>query len=223
MTTRRLRRVLTSPHVVAELTHLFRQSPRLVGEQLDAGTMCRDSAFVVACIAARLGRASTICTGQSAFFAPLRDGGPGCLHFKTHAWTRIDGFGLCDLTDASLAPDYISGDAAAFGRAMAAHHAQPPDFAAVYLEEQRHMFDTMMFGGAVNFAQSPLIKDLSTQPYFSLDILGKAALHVWRMIKGDTPSLRRCDQNASWAAIAAIDSGAVETFRLRLRLPDASL
>jgi hypothetical protein len=211
--------------------------------------MCRDSAIVVASIAARLGRASIIGTGQAAFFAPIDGNQHGCLHFRTHAWTKIDGFGLCDFTPdfspgafpgwqgpdvAFLAgsryqpggtrtPEYICGDVAAFNTIVAGHHAHRPAFASVYLEEQRHVFDTMLFGGAVNFAQSPLLRDLSRQPYFSLDILAKAALHIWRVIKGDSASLRRYSQDTAWAAIGAIDSAVAEKFRLRLRLADAAL
>jgi hypothetical protein len=237
----RLRRVLTSPDFVAELRHLLARPPGPFGNRLDAGTMCRDSAVLVATIAARLGMTAQVCLGQAAIFGHTA-AGPLCLHFRSHAWAHVAGYGICDLSvdlrdgappgwvgspaqflagsryhprDAIPLAYHTDGDR--FAADVARHRVHPNGYRAIYLEQERRPFDYMMFVGAVDFAQSVLTRDLAAQRFFSLNILGKAAVHLWRVTKGRAESLARLDQAAAWAAVGAIDNDTVDKFRMCLR------
>ena len=232
---RRLRRVLTSPRLHAELSHLLHRPPREIDGLLDAGTMCRESAVLVASIAARLGATVDICSGEAAIFGDahrkrldgharhvsrdFRDGAfPGWreLPVRYLAGSRYFPGGV-------RSPAYHVRDPESFACTRRIYEASPPEFRATYLEQNRQPFDNVTFAGAVNFAQSPLIARLSHRDFFTLDLLGKAAVHVWRVLKQKAEPLTALDPDQSWSEIARIDSAAVEKFRLRLRLNDLSL
>ena len=160
---------------------------------------------------------------------------------KKHTWLDIPGFGKCDLS-----PDLRIGQGPGWSKWPSKHliasrfgsrdgvdfrycyddsnfekhlnkaRLKSPSFSAVYAEVERHQFDEILFAGAVNFSMSPLIKDLSATPDFSLDILGKAALHVWYLYHGKAKTLTGLDPSASWRSISRIDSKSVEKFRQRI-------
>jgi hypothetical protein len=205
--------------------------------------MCRESAVLIASVAARMGVPANICTGEFAVFGQMQDGRDGCLLFKTHAWVDIEGFGLCDFSPdfrpgagpgwRNITARYLAGSkyfphqTSEFGHYTRGRHEfdrlvadltqATPHFRTVYLELERRPFDNFVFVGAVNYAQSPLMRELAASSTFDLNILAKAAIHLWLMVSGKRSSLRKMDQRAAWEAISAIDSRAAELFRQRLR------
>lgn len=239
---KRLQRILTSDAFHSELTHILARPIHIEGNYRDGGAMCRDNAWLAACTAARMGFDADICSGQAALFWPLGDGRQGCLHFETHSWTDIETFGVCDFSPdlrdgkgpgwrgwpakwlvashyfprhAAISGVYCQTDAD-FARAMDEARGRPEAYSTVYGEAERRPFDNMLFVGAVNFALSPLMKELSRAPFFSLDLLGKAAEHLWGVVKGKTETLTGLPQAEAWKEIARIDSAAVERLRRKL-------
>jgi hypothetical protein len=246
----RLRRLLVSPAFTEELSHLLRRRPKLDGVSRDAGVACRDNALIVAACAAALGHTVQICSGEAAFIGPVettaQNNVPGYLHLEVHSWVDINGFGICDLSP-DLGADggfgwlrwpvkYLVGgsyipnmadkigryctDATTFAGTVDAALSDPHHFRTAYFEKTREPYTNTLFVGAVNFALSPLLKELSTRPFFSLNILGKAAVHIRNVSKGRAKSLRHMEQMAAWAEIARISDSAVENLRARLAFID---
>jgi hypothetical protein len=235
---RRLRKALRSPNFLAELDHLFKRPAMIDGDFRDAGAMCRDTAVVTAMIAGAMGLPAAICTGRASLLSPINGNHLGVLTLDQHSWVRIAGFGVCDLSpplgfgpykwgggrligsqfvpDGSAKLAYVKGDEAAYQRAMEDAGSRPDQCYAIYLKYERRPFDNLMFVNAVNFAQSPLTRDLSRQPFFSLDILGKSAIHLWNIMRGRSAPLRGMSQLQSWAAVAAIESRVVERLRQKI-------
>jgi len=182
-----------------------------------------------------------VCSGLAVFNGPVLDGRVGELIREKHTWLDVPGFGKCDLS-----PDLRIGqgpgwskwpskhllasrfgpsggvdfrycyDESSFEQHLSATRSKSPCFSAVYAEVERHRFDEILFADAVNFSMSPLLKDLSATSNFSLDILGKAALHVWHLYHGKAKTLTGLDPSASWRSISRIDSKSVEHFRQRI-------
>lgn len=247
MKVRRCLAILRSHPFGNELSHLLRRPMSSRTQSLDAGTMCREGAILVASIAARAGLTSDICEGRMVLAGPLLSGMRGVMDFEVHAWADIHGLGICDfspnLTEGAdlgwkrwpvghlIGSEYLPSPRgetsegfvgkyfvheAQFKAQAAALEQQPAGFAAVYLEERRHRFDPILFADAVRFAKSYLMEDLSKEPFFDLNILTKAAVHLWRLAKHGAPSFADRPQLEAWRAIAAIANTKVEAFRKQL-------
>jgi hypothetical protein len=229
---------LTVPAFGSELAHLLRRPISSRTQYLDAGTMCRESALLVASIAARSGLSAEICTGRIDLCGQLQNGLIGVMEFETHAWVDVEGIGICDfspdLADGAglgwaqwpvrylIGTRYFPRQESTIGNYFfeeAPFHAHRENFkqrssgyATAYLETGRVPFEASLAAGAVDFARSYLIQDLSRQPFFSPNILGKAAVHVWRVAKGRAASTTDRSQLEAWRTVAAIPDAAVGRF-----------
>jgi hypothetical protein len=239
---RRIDHVFTQSGLYRELRHLLTRPMAVTARGvLDAGSMCRDSAVILATLAIALGFQAFLCEGQTSIFAPLLNGTYCELYFETHAWLDIIGYGITDFSpnlESGCGPgwvalpalflsgtryrpnesafDYLVGDTDRFARLRAENCAAKPRFKSVYLEERRRVFDGALMSIAVDYAQSPLMETLRPRRYFSDNILIKAALHLWRVTKNKTPSLQSLSQDEAWARVAALRDEEVHAFQSRL-------
>jgi hypothetical protein len=237
----RCRRILTLPGFGSELAHLLRRPMSSRTQYLDAGIMCRENALLIASIAARCGLSSQICTGRIDLCGPLQSGLFGVMEFETHAWVDVDGIGICDfspdLADGAglgwvqwpvrylIGTRYFPRQESPIGNYFldeAQFHAHRENlkqrssgYATAYLETERVPFDAALAAGAVDFARSYLIQDLGRQPFFSPNILGKAAVHVWKMAKGRAASTTDRSQLEAWRTVASIPDAAAGRFWAR--------
>lgn len=234
--------MLGSQQFANELTHLLARDFSRVGDQIDAGSMCRDSAILAATLSARLGHKATICEGKMGVVGPVAGQASISLRFESHAWINVEGYGICDYS-IDFRPGsgpgwhevpirYLAGsqyrpastqrrgkytrDPATFDQVFGQMTERPPGFGSVYLEQRRLPFTDILFIGGMNYAQSVLTRELSKQKYFALNLYAKAAVHLWRLMRNKSRTLTTLTQPAAWREIARISDGAADSFRARL-------
>ncbi len=224
---------LTGPEFVAELHHLLATDPGdAPGQGWDLGWSCRDHALLAGLVARLLGLDCRLAHGEACFVqGPAAGVPPWGLRAELHTWLDAGPAGAIDLSpqlDRGCIPPFrpwplcyvaagrclpsgtfeAAADAADLRNRVNLALRTPGACGAVYLTTARTPLDRQLLYGLPAALNSPLSQWLAGR--YRPGIYSKAARHLYGLLRGERPSLRRLPRPDAWDAIAAVPGGARE-------------
>jgi hypothetical protein len=215
---------VTDGKFLAELHHLLWIEPFDNQGSRDEGWNCRDHAFIAGLVLQLLKQPCAVLYGEATYVqGPAPEQPAVGLEQKIHAWLGVDGQGFMDLsprlTRCANPPwrpwrlQYIARDrcvpdgAFEFARTegeyarrvgQAAERTQART--AIYHGKGVDNIDREFAEKAFQFIDSPLTKRLLEK--YADDLYLKAAVHLFKFLRGETRSLQQLSQDEAWEEIA---------------------
>jgi hypothetical protein len=217
---------VTTDKFLAELHHLLWTEPFDNEGNRDEGWNCRDHAFITGLVLQLLKQRCAVMYGKAYFIQGPTTEQPGIgLEQKIHAWLGLDGQGFMNLSPRLtrcsnslwrpwglkyIARNTCSPDgtfefarseddyAQRFERAA----EQADTRTAIYCGKGYDNIDREFAENAFKFIDSPLTKRLSEK--YADDLYLKGAIHLFKLVRGDTKSLQQRSQDDAWEEIARL-------------------
>ena len=227
---------LTTSAFLDEIHHLLWIEPGDNRGTWDEGWNCRDHALLTGIVAQLLKLTGAVIYGEATFVqGPSGDAPPVGLWQMTHAWLGIDGLGYMDLSPrlircreakwrpwpllciakSQCQPDGIFEMATSSDdyeqRVNAATYSQNRH--AIYLFREYKNVDLEFVENAFDFVDSPLTVKLSEQ--YGSTIYPKAAIHLFKFLKGENKSLRHLSREDAWETISRQPGNPVAWLRMK--------
>lgn len=214
---------LTATSFLDEIHHLLWIEPGANRGTWDEGWNCRDHAVLSVIVCQLLKMTGTIIYGEAMFVQGATDQSPPVgLHQTTHAWIGLDGLGFMDLSPrltecrvpswrswplqcialSRCRPEglfeYVGTPEDFDQRVTEATHS--PGGHAIYLGQEYANVDSTSLETAFDFVDSPLSVKLSER--FEPTVYAKAAIHLFRLVRGESKSLCHLSQDEAWETIS---------------------
>jgi hypothetical protein len=227
---------LTAMPFLDEIHHLLWLEPAENNGAWDEGWNCRDHALISGIVAQVFGMTASVIYGEAIFVqGPSGHLPPVGLSQASHAWLKIDGQGSMDLSprltmcvNKSWRPWPLSciamnrclpdGDFKVarspdeFERLIAAA-THSSGRLAIYFGRGYDQIDLEFVSKAFEFVNSPLTDELSQK--YEPTLYAKAAIHLFKFLRGENKSLRHLTQQGAWESIAQQPENPIEWLKVK--------
>lgn len=216
--------MLTSPLFLDEIHHLLWVEPAENRGKWDEGWSCRNHALIACAVTCVMKNRGAIIYGKSTFvIGPDGDLPSVGVAADPHSWFGVDGFGYFDLSPrltrhkepvwrpwplsciamSRCLPDgdFLAAESERqYENSVNAATHVPRRRKAVYFGQTYANFSRKLLIEGFEAADSPLTGRLSER--YDPAIFAKAAIHLWKLLRGEAQSLRGLSQDEAWERIA---------------------